>query len=696
MLIACARVLPIEFTPGPNPLGIVSTTIRDGYPAGKEMFWFACSTGAGLLGVFLFSRLLSVRSPSVRTGVAMEALGVSALLAMLFQPPPVAEALAAGIVALAIYVARSSAPHPESSDNDASAVAPRPSRRNGLAWTVLILGVSLLLVPGFWARVADAMRGALDDSLIAEGWTFHAEWGQHLAWANGLAHGQLPGRDLYCLYGPLYGLGLAGAWALFGRSIDVFQAWWAIIVWVGIASAVGLAAWHLRRKALALLVPTLSFLFTGRYGLGLFALLLLSQGFTTERLSWYAAAGAVGGISLLFSQEFGAVFLVCAGLGFGIRVAWPGARTTDARGRWPEMAAFAAGLLAIVVPCAAWLAYHGALLPMLRDLAEYPTLVMEGFGKLPFPSILESLPLRSASFDSDAMLLLRLDYATAATYVAAIALVLRVDRFDPRTPIRSLRRLHGAMRADPRRLALLLLAIYAILSFRSALGRSSLARTAPVAAAAAMLLVVAIDRALDLWRRPGSSRALLAWRAAAITAFIFFGGFLQHAALRVPAALLGTVSEGFRIAGFTPPLKAPGYIDGIALSPAWMPGAADVNQVTRWIRENTAPDDAVLFLPNHASFYYLIDRPSPIRFVLSHQMVTDAHRAETLAALRARPPRYIVWAPSSLLLDGLPHEAYIGSDIMDWIHTNYQLERRIRSYEILGPRKTAVHDMDDP
>ena len=45
---------------------------------------------------------------------------------------------------------------------------------------------------------------------------------------------------------------------------------------------------------------------------------------------------------------------------------------------------------------------------------------------------------------------------------------------------------------------------------------------------------------------------------------------------------------------------------------------------------HTQPDEPVLFLPDVASYYYLTRRPSPIRFVLGHQIVTDAHRAEAL------------------------------------------------------------------
>ena len=49
----------------------------------------------------------------------------------------------------------------------------------------------------------------------------------------------------------------------------------------------------------------------------------------------------------------------------------------------------------------------------------------------------------------------------------------------------------------------------------------------------------------------------------------------------------------------------------------------------------------MLFLPDDGAYYYLTDRPNPIRFVMGHQIVTDAHRREVLSDLRENPPRYI-------------------------------------------------------
>jgi len=39
---------------------------------------------------------------------------------------------------------------------------------------------------------------------------------------------------------------------------------------------------------------------------------------------------------------------------------------------------------------------------------------------------------------------------------------------------------------------------------------------------------------------------------------------------------------------------------------------------------------------------------------MTHQIVTDAHRAEVLASLERHPPRFVVWDDAALRLDGIP------------------------------------------
>ena len=114
-----------------------------------------------------------------------------------------------------------------------------------------------------------------------------------------------------------------------------------------------------------------------------------------------------------------------------------------------------------------------------------------------------------------------------------------------------------------------------------------------------------------------------------------------------------------------------------------------MQEVWRWVLTHTQPDEPVLFLPDVASYYYLTRRASPIRFVLGHQIVTDEHRAEVLSALRARPPRYVVWDDTLLWVDAINPRVFLGPALTRWIENAYEEETRIGKTRILRRREPA-------
>ena len=67
---------------------------------------------------------------------------------------------------------------------------------------------------------------------------------------------------------------------------------------------------------------------------------------------------------------------------------------------------------------------------------------------------------------------------------------------------------------------------------------------------------------------------------------------------------------------------------------------------------------------------------------MGHQIVTEAHRAEVLADLRAARPRFVVWDHEARRVDGLPDERVFGEPLLRWIEANYAEETRIGSVEI--------------
>jgi len=653
--LLAARVLPIRFEYRPNDLGIVSVVSQMQYPKQQETFWLLFAVGVGTLLAWLLARSLRRRSAPVASVVGMEALGCAALLAVLWLPGWVgAIACAIAAAGVAWYSARSGSPgSPPEPAEPPAAVAPKRALLRSAPWLAAMFAIAALLGPGLGIHLSNVANGVSDTQLTQDTFKFLAETGQHLAWANALAHGGFQGRDVFCLYGPFFDLGLVGFWSLAGRSVAASGLYFALMrlfAWVCLFAVI---AALVRRRSLILLVPFLVPFVKLRVGLALLAFIFFFLWLRSERRSWCIPSGIAAGISVLFSQEFGAAFVFAAAVGFAVR--------RDHR----AALIFAAGLAAAIAPTLLYYAFHGALGPMLHDIATYPRYLLAGYANLPFPSLLPSLPLDLTDLGSRKSAILRLSYAVPAVCTAGLVLSLGISRIDWRRPLASLRETAARLERDPMRLAVFLMALFGLLSFRSALGRSDLPHLQAAMPGAVAVLCVGVDRTLGLWRAGRGLRPLALSRTALLVAFLLLGGFVQTSGPLKDAAQSIRVATNLVRFGYEPK------------------GSRRVTRVMRWVQLNTAPGEPVLFLPNDAAYYFLADRPNPIRFVLGHQIVGDDHRREVLSDLGSRPPRYIVWNHDALVVDEIPHEQVFGGEIMRWFEENYEEEIRLGTVEIL-------------
>jgi hypothetical protein len=514
----------------------------------------------------------------------------------------------------------------------------------------------VLATPGILANAWNVAQGVADERRTLDAFTFHGEVGQHLAWADALRRGGFHGKDFFCLYGPLYDLGTAGFWALVGRSIAAFELYFSITRALGLAALLCLAASLASRRAWALALPFLVPWVNLRIGLALAGLLLILAWLRSGRLLLAGAAGALAGVALLYSQEFGLAFAVTSALAFAL---WRDLRSA---------LAFLGAGAAAASPLLLWYAANGALGPMLRDLVAYPAVMLAGFGKLPFPALAASLPLDLGAVGTQASLLLRLGYAVPAVAWAALLLALPLSRLDPRRPLASAARVVGVLRRDAARASFCLCGVFGLLCFRSALGRSDLVHVVAALPPAALLVALAADRLHADWREHRRPRALVAWRAAALALFVLAAGLGE-----APRPLRDLARNASDAAA-------------LARQGSHPVGSREVMRVVRWLQLHSAPEDAILFLPNDAAYYYLLDRPSPIRFVMGHQIATDVHRAEVLATLRRAPPRFVVWDHGALRVDDLPDERVFGPELLRWIGTSYAEATRLGDVSVLERR----------
>ncbi len=659
--LVAARWLPVRFTYRPNALGIVSVATETRYPLQQETFWLVFALVFGSAGALVLARWLGRERIRAERAALAEACGAASLAALLFLPT------AAGLaVALAAVVGARAAAGPWGVAGPPgaapSAAGGSPLERSGwlsATWGVALFALALLLTPGLFVNAWNVAHGVADERRTLDAFTFQGEIGQHLAWADALRRGLFHGKDFFCLYGPLYDLGAVGLWSLVGRSIAAWELYFSLTRALGLAALMGLAASLCSRRAWVLVIPFLVPWVNLRIGLALGALALLFAWLRSGRRVWAAAAGSVTGVALLYSQEFGLAAAVTSAAGFALR--------RDARAGLAWLGA----AVAAAAPLLAWYAANGALGPMLRDLAAYPSYVLAGFGKLPFPSLAASLPLVVESRGAPGSLLLRLGYAVPAIAWVALLLALPIAGFDPRRPLASAGRMLDALRADPERIALLSCGLFGLLCFRTALGRSDLIHVVATLPPAALLLALACDRLYSGWRERRTPGRLVAWRAAALVAFAAAAGLAE-----APRP----VREATRTLSDLATLRRHGH------EPV---GSREVMRVVRWLQLRAVPTDSILFLPNDAAYYYLLDRPSPIRFVMGHQIATDAHRREVLEALHRGPPRFVVWDHGALRVDDLPDERVFGPPLLRWIEENYVEQARLGDVSVLERRPPA-------
>ena len=444
----------------PGPLHVAAERVGDRepatleqYPVQQETFWFVFAVATGSILAWCLARLLLRRPPAAGMDLQLEILGAGTLAAVLLLPT--AAALAVGLACATAMIVVSRRGGSDAPDRIVAAAPASPERRRWV-WVAIAIGIALLRTPAFPLPVGQVLGGYSDESLMVNSWPFLAESGQHLAWADTLVRGGLHGRDFFCLYGPLFDWSIVGFWKLLGRSVATYNLYLRISMAAGLASLLLVALPLVRRPAVVLAIPFLvmSYSLNLRLGLPLLGLLAFNTWLRTDRIRWCAVAGVLAGMSLLYSQEYGLAFLLCAGAGLVVRGALrPGV-------------AFALGATAAVAPLLGAYAWAGALGPMLADLALYPSYLVAGYGNAPFQAVAKLMPIDLHRFHE--LRAARIGYLGPAIAVAALVLALPLHRLEPRGIRAFVCKLRGDLARDPERLTIVLLALFGLIAVANA------------------------------------------------------------------------------------------------------------------------------------------------------------------------------------------------------------------------------------
>jgi Dolichyl-phosphate-mannose-protein mannosyltransferase len=109
-----------------------------------------------------------------------------------------------------------------------------------------------------------------------------------------------------------------------------------------------------------------------------------------------------------------------------------------------------------------------------------------------------------------------------------------------------------------------------------------------------------------------------------------------------------------------------------------------IGGVAHYLRQQTAPGEAIFVYPTLPMFYYLADRPNPTRFGHVYPAAaTLDEQLEMIAALEARQVRFVVWDQYWVDEWGRDGKYLLNKPLTDYLLTTFRTERMIGPFYIL-------------
>jgi hypothetical protein len=375
------------------------------------------------------------------------------------------------------------------------------------------------------------------------------------------------------------------------------------------------------------------------------------------------SAGAVLGVSLFYSQEYGACAVVALAITCLQEILYVGLYR-----RYRELLGLLAGLaitvLIVMVPY--W--YRNQVVSFIQALPRYPVLMASGQENSPFPDFPIGRGPRAVLhwlLDDNLVHLL----GPIVTVIGGVAVW------------------HAWRRGQRRRgdTAILYLCVLSALAYRSALGRSQAPATMMALAPASLLFVFLLCR---LHRAHGSPfargrppRLVLVWMVAAVY-------FSPEHCLR---AVRWGVLEKVRV--LVPQLRA--GIEEFHFPPSRMErtGALfmppdqlrDVTTIVEWIRTRKRPGDTLFCFPLEGIYYFLTDMKPAVHFTTMVHAGSSAFQDELVKDLQANRPRFVILTPEGGEYDVQLRKHY--KRIYDHVAAHYQQVRQVSFTSLMELRE---------
>lgn len=529
------------------------------------------------------------------------------------------------------------------------------------------------------------------------GWVVYVDEGQNLAPIMRLFHGEVPYRDSYTLYGPLFLYLPALLMMLFGKTIAVLRAYFHVSSILNLLVAYLLGRRLCRTRVFRYLVPLLLLIETtdpfwsSRWGglrpgielLGLYCLTRYVQGGTRRDL---ALAGLLTGVGLLYSTNSGVLLgLVTCGLAVWLYVAE--GRSVKALLR--DLRTYGLGITSVVLPVAIYLASQGALMAYLKTAFWLMPLGHHRLAPPEAPSLLWAYRQSPnlLAFVSGQIFKI---YLPLVLYEGLLmSLLVNVFR--------------GRVRRDDS--VIVLLTSYGLLSyylaFRAIYGPQFQMAMVPLI----LLSAWALERCASLCLE--TFKELRFPTRGTITTLILSVAILAASAGYVVASwkpYFGTLGRWCwyqqHKSALTPLEDGPRWLaeeDWAPLTCSRGGGirvpkvqAEEIDGVTQFLSEQATSDEQVFTFPEHGIFNFFADRLGVSRFdVTAFAIAAPEWRREVLEDLRQQRPRFVVKGRFRSRLAGYIglHEEML-PEVGSFLRAHYRLVRRFPSVEILELQRT--------
>ena len=595
------------------------------------LFWLAFLLVAR---VAAFTSDLTTESALQRIGIAALPLVILPPLALLFVPGNIAISLAMGMTLLALPLAL--------------------LRRSPIDGRAVRNLVAFVILPSLLFCLSYASTASLTQWIDL----FHR--GETLGPASDLLRGKVPFRDVFVLHGLLED-GLLDTWLmeLFGRNVNI-----AILRPVVLGSVAVSMLWYLGMvifdsiplALLSLLLGAVTTVDNERAVFEIVAIALLIGGLRRNARWLAVASGVAAAITLFYSLDIG-LYTIGGGV---LAVLATALIRGSVQHRWAALGAFFAGIAIGAAPFVIYLVTHGAFGAFLETSFVAIPRIIDAVWSLPFPDL-------TTTFRTNLTLHTLSDFILSDQFrfilnplVIGLALIVLIQR----------RITRGSDGLD---LSLTVLTAFAILTQRSALGRSDFPHqyfSAFLIGPMILILLVFIGRATaQVWRsRERTAQAFIVLAAAAILP-------LFMVILWVPDILNMRLDDTTHYLGRVSRI---GWID-----PAAEEIRNRVNAVKSAVDELSRPGQPIFDFSNQPALYFFCARPNPTRFYQVPILSPPAYQIETIRALeRTRTPLIIRHSPQEFdVFDGIDNSIRAQA-VAAYIDDHYTFARSTRGVEI--------------